>query len=199
NTALALSVLVFAAAFADARGGGRGGGRSFGHRSGFSGSRGFAGGGNFSRPLSRPTFARSRSTSVGATSHTGFASFSRSTGRSSFAGARLTGASGTGTAGGGAGGTGGTTSAPSAPPAYATPGAKILSAGQQPVYSTPSGGGTQSVDGGGFVAMDQSRAVNVGAAPGITWAPPDRTQSSGSRGGSGSGGSSNGSAFDPSF
>jgi hypothetical protein len=186
---LLLSVLIFAAAAADARGGGgRGGsgGRSGGR--GFSGSRG-----GFSRPLTRPSFSRSTS---GFSSHTGFAA-SRTHGRSSFANAsRLTG--GTTPAGGG---TGGSTpaSAPAAAPAWATIGSKILTAGQQPVYSTASGGGTHSIDGGGFVAIDQSHAGDVGRGPGVTWGAPDRAQSSGSGSGGGSGGSSNGPAFDPSF
>ena len=63
-------------------------------------------------------------------------------------------------------GGGAATPAPSAPPAYATPGAMIRTAGQQPVYSTPAGGGTHSVEGGGMITIDQSRANDVGRAPG---------------------------------
>ena len=69
-----------------------------------------------------------------------------------------------------------------------------------PVYSNPGNGGTHSVDGGGFVAIDPSRAVDVGRSPGITLGAMDRTTPSASGGaGSGSGGSSNGPAFNPSF
>jgi hypothetical protein len=92
-------------------------------------------------------------------------------------------------------GGGAATPAPSAPPAYATPGAMIRTAGQQPVYSTPAGGGTHSVEGGGMIAIDQSRANDVGRAPGITWAPPDTPPSAGAHsGGGGTGASSNGPA-----
>jgi hypothetical protein len=93
-----------------------------------------------------------------------------------------------------AGGAGGTPAAPasSAPPPYAVPGAKIITQGQQPVYSTPSGGGTQSVQGGGFIAIDQSRANDVGRGPGISWGPPDKPPSTGNSGGGGSGATSNG-------
>jgi hypothetical protein len=79
-------------------------------------------------------------------------------------------------------------------PAWATPGAMIRSAGQQPVYSDPGNGGVHSVNGGGFIAMDQSRANDVGRSPGITWGAPSRAAAGG-----GSGASSNGPAFDPSF
>jgi hypothetical protein len=86
--------------------------------------------------------------------------------------------------------------ADSAPPAYAVPGAKIISEGQQPVYSKAAGGGTHSIEGGGFIAMDQSKAHDVGRAPGITWAPPDTPPSANpvNKGGGGSGASANGPA-----
>jgi hypothetical protein len=89
------------------------------------------------------------------------------------------------------------TPAPSndAPPAFAVPGAKIISAGQPPVYSQAAGGGTHSIEGGGFIAMDQAKAHDVGRAPGITWAPPDTPPSANpvNKGG-GSGASANGPA-----
>lgn len=83
----------------------------------------------------------------------------------------------------------------SAPPAFAVPGAKIISEGQQPVYSEAADGGTHSVEGGGFIAMDQAKAHDVGRAPGISWAPPDTPPSATrvSMGG-GSGASANGPA-----
>jgi hypothetical protein len=200
TTALALSLLL-SSGFAAARGGG--GGRSGARASGRSSGGGFSAQGHFSRPLSRPSVARSSSS--GSTSRTGFVS--RSTGsRSSFGGARkLTGA-GTGTPGGGTtgGSTGsGGTSAPAVVTeqgGWATPGSKILTAGQQPVYSTPSGGGQFSVDGGGFVAINQGQAQDVGRGPGVTWASqPDKLPSSGSGGISGSGASANGPTFNPAF
>src|SRR6185503_3782502 len=85
--------------------------------------------------------------------------------------------------------------ADSTPPAYAVPGAKILSEGQQPVYSQAAGGGTHSVEGGGFIAMDQAKAHDVGRAPGITWAPPDTPPGRNPQmGGGGTGASANGPA-----
>jgi hypothetical protein len=77
--------------------------------------------------------------------------------------------------GGTGGGTGGTTApAPATEQGgWATPGSKILTAGQQPVYSTPAGGGTNSINGGGFVAIDQGRANDVGHAPSVHWGPKD--------------------------
>jgi hypothetical protein len=94
----------------------------------------------------------------------------------------------------------GVAGAGSSAPAWATIGAKIISEGQQPVYSNPGNGGTHSVEGGGFIAMDQGHANDVGRGPGVTWGAPDRAPSSGSGGGGGgSGASSNGPAFDPSF
>lgn len=89
---------------------------------------------------------------------------------------------------------GGTTPASSGPPPFATIGAKIITEGQPPVYSDPGNAGTHSVEGGGFVAIDQSRANDVGRAPGIFWAPPDTPPSSGHSGGGGSGASANGPA-----
>ena len=92
------------------------------------------------------------------------------------------------------GGTGAATT-PSAPPPYATPGAKILSAGRQPLYSDPGNGGTHSVEGGGFIAIDQSRAHDVGRTPGISWGPRDTPPSANSHSGAGgTGASSNGPA-----
>jgi hypothetical protein len=203
NITLTLSLLVLAAGYAAARG------------HGSSGSS-FSGKGHFSRPLTRPTFGRS--SRAGVASHSGFTGASSSRVGSSFAG-RVVKAPGGGTTGGGGtsgggtsaggttggvttggpGATGSTTSPSSAAPAWATPGAKILSAGQQPVYSTPSGGGTASVNGGGFIAINQAQAGDVGRSPGVTWAQPDRTQSSGSGGISGSGATTNGPAFNPAF
>ena len=151
KTMLVLAVLVLAAGVSTARGRG-----ARGRSSGRSG---------FSRPLSRPTFAR--------TASAGAASSAK--GRSSSAGiAKLT------------GGTGGSaSSAPSAAPPYATPGAKILSTGQQPVYSNPGNGGTFSVQGGGFVAIDQGHANDVGRGPGVTWGAPGAAAGGGGGGGSG--------------
>jgi hypothetical protein len=179
---LALSVLVFTAASAAARG------RGFsGARGGSGGPRGYSSRG-FSRPLSRPTFVRAASHA--STRSGGFASgISRS--RSGFA--HVSRLAGTPPAGGSGGGTGGTSSAPAAAPGWATPGAKILTAGQQPVYSNPAPSGTHSVDGGGFIAIDQGRANNVGGS-GVTWAAPDRTSSSGS-GAGGNGVTENSPAF----
>jgi hypothetical protein len=108
-------------------------------------------------------------------------------GRATFANSKLT---------GGTGGSGSSSS--NTPPGYATPGSKILTLGQAPVYSNPGGGGTASVQGGGFVAIDPAHANDVGRGPGITWAPPDKTAAAGT-GGGGSGASSNGPAFDASF
>ncbi|HXS99514.1 MAG TPA: hypothetical protein VN915_02465 [Elusimicrobiota bacterium] len=93
------------------------------------------------------------------------------------------------------GGSAPTASTPSdsAAPPYAVPGAKIISAGQPPVYSEAAGGGTHSVEGGGFIAMDQTKAHDVGRAPGITWAPPDTPPGrNANMGGGGSGASANG-------
>lgn len=87
------------------------------------------------------------------------------------------------------------TAGDSAPPAYAVPGAKILTAGQQPVYSPAAGGGTHSIEGGGFIAMDQAKAHDVGRAPGISWAPPDTPPGRNPQtGGGGTGASANGPA-----
>ena len=174
NFMLVLCALLFAAPFAGARGSGRGfSGRSSGGR-GFSGARASG----FSRPLTRPSFGTAARPSA-----------SRSVGRATFHAAAL---SKTPTTRRISADTGTST------PAYAVPGAKIISAGQQPVYSDPGNGGTHSVEGGGFIAIDQSKANDVGRGPGITWARPDSTMSSGS-GGGGSGGSSNGPAFNPAF
>ncbi len=86
------------------------------------------------------------------------------------------------------------TPAPSAAPGFATPGAKIITAGIQPTYSDPGNAGVHSVEGGGFIAIDKSRANDVGRSPASTWAPPDTPPSvnplMGGKGGSG--GSSNG-------
>jgi len=204
---LTLSLLVLTAGFAAARGrGGRSG-------DGFSGSNHFA-------RLARPTFSPSpssrshasnaRSSSAGVASHSGFASGASSakgvngfTGRSIGAKAATTGTPGGGTSGGGTGGgstggTGGTAAPTTEVGGWATPGSKILTAGQQPVYSTPAGGGTASVNGGGFIAINQGQAGDVGRSPGVTWAKPDQPQSSGA-GISGSGATSNGPAFNPAF
>jgi hypothetical protein len=83
-----------------------------------------------------------------------------------------------------------------APPPYAVPGAKILSAGHQPVYSDPGNGGMHSVEGGGFIAIDQARARDVGRTPGISWAPPDTPPGANPKSG-GSGGGSGASANGP--
>jgi hypothetical protein len=139
-----------------------------------------SGRGGFARPLAHPAFAQA--TRAGASSRMRFAAASSAKGRSAF--------------------TKTSKDAPGSPPAvpgYATPGAKILSLGQAPTYSNPGNGGTQSVDGGGFVAINPNLAVDVGRSPGITLGAPDRTQSSGAGSAGGSGGSSNGPAFNPSF
>lgn len=81
-------------------------------------------------------------------------------------------------------------------PAWATPGALIRTAGQPPAYSNPGNGGLLSVEGGGFISIDQSRANDVGRSLGLTWGAPQRAST---RTGGGSGASSNGPAFDPSF
>lgn len=184
---LAVCVLLLAAPLALARGGG---GRGFsGARasSGFHGaSRGFSG--RFSRAAFRPaagrtaSFARSSSFRAAARPAASHAS-----GRATFHAAAATRS------------TRRATSSDSTPPAWATIGAKIVSEGQPPVYSQAAGGGTHSVEGGGFIAMDPSKAQDVGRSPGVTWGRPDRAPSSAAAGGGGSGGSSNGPAFDPSF
>jgi hypothetical protein len=172
-----------------------GGGFSGARSSGFHGSRGSSGG--FSRSTSRPSFSGGFTRSAVRSSFGHAAPFSasarpsasRSFGRATFhaaasrTGRRLSGSDSSG----------------SSAPAWATIGAKIVGEGRPPVYSQAAGGGTHSVEGGGFIAMDQSRAQDVGRAPGITWAAPDRAPASSSGGGGGSGGSSNGPAFDPSF
>jgi hypothetical protein len=115
------------------------------------------------------------------------------TGTSGFRAARgssrhrgVTGSAPTGGTGAGGGKSGGATTSSSAPPPFAVPGAKILTAGQQPIYSDPGPTGIQSVNGGGFIAIDQSRANDVGrGGGGISWAPPDTPPSTG---GSGAGG-----------
>ncbi|HXS99513.1 MAG TPA: hypothetical protein VN915_02460 [Elusimicrobiota bacterium] len=189
--------LVLAATSAFARGGGgRGfsGGRGASVSGGRAASRGFSGvsrgfSGGFSHAAFRPSIGRSTSFT-----HSSFfraaarPAASRSFGRATFhaAAARTTARRVTGSDSGGT-------------PAWAAIGSKIVSEGQPPVYSQASGGGTHSVEGGGFIAMDQSKANDVGRAPGISWAPPDRAMSSGASGGGGTGASSNGPAFDPSF
>ena len=166
---LSLSVLVLAAALAGARG------REEGERG--SSRRGSARG-QFSRPLSRPKFAGAKSSGAAvshAKSRSAVANFSKI--KKAVPG----------------GGTGSPTPAPAptdTPPPYATPGAKIVTAGQPPGYSNPGNGGTHSVDGGGFIAIDQGRANDVGRG-GITWGTPDRVPSSGGAGGGGSGASEN--------
>jgi hypothetical protein len=173
----ALSALVFAASFAAARSPARA--RASVHH-------GISGRSGFSRKNSRSTFARALS--PGASSRSGFAGSSLPRGRATFAGASLTG-----------GGTGSPAPAPSnTTPGFATPGAKILTLGQAPVYSNAAGGGTASVSGGGFVAIDPTRATDVERGPGITWGTPDQTTAS-SGGGGGSGASSNGPASQPAF
>lgn len=205
---LILCALIVGAPFAGARGGGgrgfsggrggssavRGGssvfrGGSSGGRSAAAGASGYSSGsGGFSRAVSRPAFG-GRATAFRASARTGSFPASRAFGRTtSFHAAALNSSRRS------AADTGGTSA-----PAWATPGAKIISAGRQPVYSDPGNGGTHSVEGGGFIAMDQGRANDVGRAPGITWGRPDRAPSSGAAAGGGSGGSSNGPAFDPSF
>jgi hypothetical protein len=132
------------------------------------------------RSRSRPSFAR-------VASRTGFAA-APGKGRAAFANSKLMGATG-----------GSGSSSSNTPPGDAAVGSKILTLGQAPVYSNPGGGGTASVQGGGFVAIDPARANDVGRGPGITWGKPDNAPSSGASGG-GSGASSNGpAAFDPSF
>ncbi len=167
KTSLALSLLLLAASIAGARGrgfSGPGGGRA---AAGRGLARRGAAGVNFSRPPARPACARSRARSWAApASHLVFPR-----GRASFGTAvkRSAGAS-----------------APASAPAWATPGALIRTAGQPPAYSTPGGGGTHSVDGGGFVAIDQKKAGDVGRGPGIAWAPPDKQTGGGSGAGGGS-------------
>ncbi|MFI5362524.1 MAG: hypothetical protein ACHQ49_11185 [Elusimicrobiota bacterium] len=170
TTKLLLSMLIFAAPFSAA--GGRGGSARA------SGRRTFSHRGGLARPMSRP--APARATVASASSRGGFAAVSS---RRRFA-AATSGAP--------------TTGSSNAQAASAAVGSKILTAGYPPTYSAASGGGTLSVNGGGFVTIDQSRALDVGRSPGITWGAPDRAISSGS-GAGGSGGSSNGPAFDPSF
>ena len=183
NITLILSVLIFAATLADARGGGGRGGSS-GGRGGFAAARGAAAGargssggyGGFSRALSRPTFGRATAFHAAARP-----SFLPSASRTRAVGAKASQRFSRVDSGG--------TSAP----AWATIGAKILTAGQQPVYSNPGNGGTHSVEGGGFIAMDQGHANDVGRGPGISWGAPDQAPSSGAgSGGGGSGASSNG-------
>jgi hypothetical protein len=73
--------------------------------------------------------------------------------------------------------------------------------GEQPTYSNAAGGGTASVNGGGFITIDQSKANDVGRGPGVTWGAPD-TPPGGSGGGSiigGSGAGANGPAPNPAF
>ena len=132
---------------------------------------------NFSRPLARPAAARAASGRP--SPRKGFAAASTTKGTSAFSKTkRLTGAAGD------------TTAAP-APLTYGE--------SRPPVYSNAEPARTQSVDGGGFVAIDRSRAVDAASSPGVTLGPPDKAQSSGAGGGGGSGGSSNGPAFTPSF
>lgn len=215
---LVLSVLLSAAPFAGARGRGFAGGRVFsGGRAVFSGARrgGVVRGtsasrgsprvfGGFSRGVSRPSFARS--TASRPSSRSGFFSaagarsasigFGRPLTRPSFARSTPSRVAANGTTRGISRADSGGSSAP----AWATPGALIRSAGQPPVYSDPGNSSTHSVDGGGFIAMDQSRALDVGRSPGITHSAPDRTMSTASSGGGGgSGASSNGPAFNPAF
>jgi hypothetical protein len=170
NQALVLSLLLLAADFAGATG------RCANART--SGQHGFSSRGSSSRRFSRSAFAG------GVSSRTGFAGSALKNGRATFGNAKLT---------GGTGGTG--SSAPTISPSAAV-GAKVLTLGQAPVYSNPGGGGTTSVQGGGFVAIDPSHATDALRGPGITWGAPDKASSSG---GGGSGASSNGPAFDPSF
>lgn len=93
------------------------------------------------------------------------------------------------TSGGSTGGSGAPTSDP--PPYYSKPGALIRTEGQLPKYEAANNGGTTSVEGGGFVQIDQSKAVDVAKAPGIAWAPPDGQVRVNSGAGSGSGASAN--------
>jgi hypothetical protein len=85
------------------------------------------------------------------------------------------------------GGTGGTTSSQDSPPPYAAPGAMIRTAGQPPVYSNPGNGGTHSIEGGGFIAIDDRRAQDVARGPGVSWAPPDSKQGANAASGGGIG------------
>lgn len=78
-----------------------------------------------------------------------------------------------------------------------TPGALIRTAGQLPVYTAAEPARTLSVEGGGFIALDERRAQNVGAAPGVRWGAPDRTPSGNALGGGGAGGGNGITANDP--
>jgi hypothetical protein len=167
KTALLAAVLVLTAAIADARSGGLSGGRG--------GARGF------SRSLSHPSFARSNARSS-------FAPKSFGSQRSTFGTAAKRSVSGAPTAptGGGKGGSS-TQSAPAVSGA-AVPGAKILTAGQQPVYSAAAGGGTNTVEGGAITGNANAQNVGVG---GVTWSAPDKQPSTGSSGSGGTGVSAN--------
>ncbi len=174
---LLLSVLIFAAALADAP-------RPAPPAAGLPVNAGSPAGVISPAPLSRPKFSQSTSahaTSLGAASRTGFTGAAGARGRSTFAGAKLTGT-----------GTGGTTTSatPATSPSSAI-GAKVLTLGEQPTYSNAAGGGTASVNGGGFIAIDQSKANDVGRSPGVTWGPADTPPSSGRPSGGGAGASAN--------
>ncbi len=69
------------------------------------------------------------------------------------------------------GGTGSTTQAP--PPEYSKPGALIRTAGQLPVYSDPGNARTASVEGGGLITIDQSKAHDAARSNGVTYGAPD--------------------------
>jgi hypothetical protein len=156
---LAAAVLVLTAAFADARSGGLSGGRG--------GARGF------SRSLAHPAFGARSS----------FAPRSFGGSRATFGAAARRSVSGAPSAptGGGKGGSS-SQSAPATSGA-AVPGAKILSAGQQPVYSVAAGGGTNTVEGGAITGGANAQNVGVG---GVTWSAPDKQPSArGSGGGTG--------------
>ncbi len=72
------------------------------------------------------------------------------------------------------GSTGGTSGgATQTPPNYSKPGALIRTEGQLPQYSNAAPARQHAVDGGGFVALDQSKAKDAGRSPGVTWGQPD--------------------------
>jgi hypothetical protein len=81
------------------------------------------------------------------------------------------------------------------PPNYTKPGALIRSEGQLPVYSDPGNARTHSVDGGGFIAQDPSKARDSNRSPGVTWGPADTHGGAPSSGAGGNGVTANGPAL----
>lgn len=81
--------------------------------------------------------------------------------------------------------TGGSGSGDQAPPPYFNkPGALIRTEGQLPQYSDPGNARTHSVEGGGFVDIDQRKARDSNRGPGVTLGAPDtRPSTNGSTGG----------------